>query len=218
MIIASLKKDDNLPLFTSAFSVLSSSTFPMERWYHWDHFQSCQLQRCGNHPIRQAYGWGLRAFFKLRFQIQAAKLCRGASATLVPHHNASQHHQEAWAGACSFPGWRFMARAGHKIAELHIWRLSFRLLNLKVLGILWERWDLPAWKITAEAQLQAAGWPGRGLDVKQSLQVGQGAFILRHASSPQAEQCRSHSPCRQARKDPLALQIYFYTAPAKTAV
>lgn len=62
MIIASLKKDDHLPLFTSAFSVLSSFTFPMERWNHWDHFQSCQLQRCGNRPIRQAYGWGLRAF------------------------------------------------------------------------------------------------------------------------------------------------------------
>lgn len=71
--------------------------------------------------------------------MQAAKLCTGASATSVPHHNASLHHQRAWAGACSCQGRHFMARAGDKNVDLWNQRLHFRLPHLKVLKLDFEK-------------------------------------------------------------------------------
>lgn len=179
--------------------------------------RSFSVLSAGNRPIRQAYGWGLRAFSN-----------RGSKYRLP---SCVQEHLPLWFPITTPPSTTrkpelvpALFQAGvswqEQATEMQscTWRLSFRLLNLKVLGILWERWDSPAWKITAETQPQAAGWTRRDLDDKQSLQVDQEAFILRHALSPRAEQCRSHSPRGQARKDPLALAVHFYTAPAKTVV
>ena len=79
---------------------------------------------------------------------------------------------------------------------------NFRLLNLKVLGILWERGDSPIRRITAETQSQLQGERG-GAWMLSSLSRWTRKRILRYALSPQAEQYHSHSPCWAGQEGPI---------------
>lgn len=189
MIIASLKKDDHLPLFTSsAFSVLSSFAFPMERWNHWDHFQSCQLWRCGNHLIRQAYGRVLRAFSNWG--------CKYRLPSCVQEH--LPFRVPITMSPCT-------TRKPELVPALFQVGISWQscISEGSTLGSwIWKSWEYfgkdetcPSGRSQQKPSCKLQGEHWGTWDVEQSLQVDQEAIILRYALSPRAKQCRSHGPC-----------------------